>query len=83
MNEDEIKGCLEEAKTNIKEVIGKPVDKDDMELDANLQKTLVKSKQALAISRGILRKASHPIIFRIIHPNSGNPGRCRTAICRR
>ena len=52
MNEDEIIGCLEEAKANIKEFAGKPVDKGDMELEGNLQKALVMSKQALAISRG-------------------------------
>ena len=55
MNKDQIKGRVEEAKGNVKEVTGKLLDNDDMELEGNLQ-TLVKSKRALAILRMILIK---------------------------
>ena len=58
MNKDQIKGRVEEAKGNVKEVTGKLLDNDDMELESNLQKTLVKSKQALVILRMILIKAN-------------------------
>ena len=56
MNKDQVKGHVEEAKGNVKEVTGKLLDNDDMELEGNLQKTLVKSKQALVILKMILIK---------------------------
>jgi uncharacterized protein YjbJ (UPF0337 family) len=76
-----IKGRIEEGKA--KEVTGRLMDNEDMELKGNLQKTLEKSKQASAISRKILRKASSPIIFRTVLLDAGSVGHCRTAICRR
>jgi uncharacterized protein YjbJ (UPF0337 family) len=42
MNKDQIKGRVEEAKGNVKEVTGKLLDNDDMEL--SLQKNVGKVK---------------------------------------
>ena len=44
MNKDQIKGRVEEAKGNVKEVTGKLLDNDDMELEGNLQKNVGKVK---------------------------------------
>ena len=44
MNKDQIKGRVEEAKGNVKEVTGKLLDNDDMELEGNLQKNIGKVK---------------------------------------
>jgi len=42
MNKDQIKGRVEEAKDNVKEVTGKLLDNDYMELEGNLQKNVGK-----------------------------------------
>ena len=44
MNKDQIKGRVEEAKDNVKEVTGKLLDNDYMELEGNLQKNVGKVK---------------------------------------
>jgi uncharacterized protein YjbJ (UPF0337 family) len=44
MNKDQIKGRVEEAKGNVKEVTGKLLDNDEMELKGNLQKNVGKVK---------------------------------------
>ena len=40
MNKDQIKGRVEEAKDNVKEVTGKLLDNDDMERGGNGQKNI-------------------------------------------
>ena len=58
MNKDQVKGRVEEAKGKVKEVTGKILNDDEMELEGNIEKKLVKSKQALVILRMILIKAN-------------------------
>jgi uncharacterized protein YjbJ (UPF0337 family) len=59
MNKYQVKGRVEEAKGKVKEVIGKILNDDEMEMEGNIEKTLVNSKQASAILETILKKASN------------------------
>jgi uncharacterized protein YjbJ (UPF0337 family) len=42
MNKDQVKGRVEESKGKIKEVVGKLLDDDDMEVNGNMQKNVGK-----------------------------------------
>jgi len=42
MNKDQVKGRVEESKGNVKEVVGKLLDDDDMEVSGNIEKNIGK-----------------------------------------
>jgi uncharacterized protein YjbJ (UPF0337 family) len=58
MNKDQIKGRVEEAKGNVKEVTGKLLDNDDMELEGNLQKNIGKVKAGFGDLKDDINKAN-------------------------
>ena len=57
MNKDQIKGRVEEAKGNVKEVTGKLLDNDEMELKGNLQKNVGKAKAGFGDLKEDIKKS--------------------------
>ena len=57
MNKDQIKGCVEEAKGNVKEVTGKLLDNNEMELKGNLQKNAGKAKAGFGDLKEDIKKS--------------------------
>ena len=75
MNKDQIKGRVEEVIGKVKEVTGKLLDNDEMELEGNVEKKIVKSKRALVILRTILKKANktcRALLFSPFQTNSSS-----------
>jgi uncharacterized protein YjbJ (UPF0337 family) len=56
MNKEQVKGRVGEAKNKVKELTGNILNDDEMELEGNFEKKLVKSKRALVILRTKLKK---------------------------
>ena len=58
MNKEQVKGRVGEAKGKVKELTGNILNDDEMELEGNVEKKLVKSKRALVTLRTKLNKAN-------------------------
>ncbi|MDD5320580.1 MAG: CsbD family protein [Methylococcales bacterium] len=58
MNKEQVKGRVGEAKGKVKELTGNILNDDEMELEGNVEKKLVKSKRALVNLRTKLNKAN-------------------------